>query len=285
MTDAIRPPQIRVAVIPVAGKGTRWNPITRSVAKELLPVWRRTSASYAFEEAIAAGIEEVIFVVSPDKHGVFEHFLRFDASDLGARYQGESPRHLHERVKVRACIQEEARGLGHAILCAENDVANRPFAVLLPDEVLMENGLSRIIGITPSVLLMEVPYAQRSHYGIVAGHEHHGLVTITDLVEKPDPALAPSGLAVTGRYTFNPDIFDYLRTQEPGHHGEIQLTDAMRRLTADHPISGVIYRGTRHDVGQPMGLLTASLDFALKDPEYRDQVRKEVEALLHTDAR
>ena len=270
----------KVAVIPVAGKGTRWMPVTRNVPKELLPVWRRTSASYAFDEAVSAGYEEIILVISPEKHDVLDHFMRFDSSDLGPQYAGESLSELHHRVKVRACIQETPRGLGDAILCAEQDVAGRPFGVLLPDEVLMRNGIGMLGAHTPSVLLMEVPFAQRSNYGIVKAEEVDGICVIRDLVEKPEPALAPSSLAVTGRYTFTPEIFDYLRTQTPGKGGEIQLTDAMRRYTQKFPIHGQIYTDIRYDVGQPMGLLIASVDFALRDKSSSAEVRSMLEDLL-----
>lgn len=270
----------KIAVIPVAGKGTRWMPISRSVPKELLPVWRRTSASYAFEEAVSAGYEEIIFVISPDKQDVLEHFLQFDASDLGPEYAGLSLSNLHDKVHIRACVQDTPRGLGHAILCAEQEVNGRPFAVLLPDEVLMQNGISLLTQKTPAVLLMEVPFEQRSHYGIVKAHEETGRLMITDMVEKPKPALAPSSLAITGRYTFTPEIFEYLKSQAPGHNHEIQLTDAMRRYTQSHPIEGVIYKGVRHDVGQPLGLLTASLDFGLRDPENRETLKSIVTQML-----
>jgi UTP--glucose-1-phosphate uridylyltransferase len=270
----------KVAVIPVAGKGTRWMPVTRNVPKELLPVWRRTSASYAFEEAVNAGYEEIIFVISPEKHDVLDHFMRFDSSDLGPRYAGESLTELHHRVKVRACIQENPKGLGDAILCAEQDVGGRPFGVLLPDEVLMTNGIAMLQSRTPAVLLMEVPFEQRSNYGIVKGENIDGAFVISDLVEKPEPSLAPSSLAVTGRYTFTPEIFNYLRTQQPGKGGEIQLTDAMRRYTREYPIHGVVYRDVRYDVGQPFGLLMASVDFALRDKSSGDEVRQILESLL-----
>lgn len=270
----------KVAVIPVAGRGTRWRPITRSVAKELLPVWRRTSASYAFEEAVKAGVEEIIFVISPEKHGVFEHFLRFDSSDLGGEFVDQTWKQLHDRVKVRACVQEESKGLGHAILCAEQDVAGRPFAVLLPDEVLMENGIKLLSVHTPAVLLMDIPIEQCRNYGMVKLAED-GSGLVTDLIEKPSPSETPSTLAVTGRYTFTAEIFDDLHRIKPGHNGEIQLTDAMQTYTKRYPIQGVIYRGTRHDVGQPLGLLTASLDYALRDSEYADVVRERVYKVLN----
>lgn len=268
-----------VAVIPVAGKGTRWMPISRSVPKELLPVWRRTSASYAFEEALRAGCDEVIFVISPDKHDVLEHFLRFDASDLGPEFEGISWANLHERVRIHACMQEMPKGLGHAILCAEHDVAGRPFIVLLPDEVLMTNGVSMLIDKTPAVLLMEVPFEQRANYGIVKANKEKDEIWISDLVEKPKPALAPSSLAITGRYSFTPEIFDFLKIVEPGFGGEIQLTDAMRLYTKKYPLRGVIYEGIRHDVGQPLGLLTASLDFAVHDKEYGNRIREIVKQI------
>lgn len=270
-----------VAVIPVAGRGTRWMPVTRNVPKELLPVWRRTSASYAFEEAVSAGFEEIIFVVSPGKQEVVEHFSNFDASDLGPEYAGETWDHLHKRVKVLACIQDEPKGLGHAILCAETLVNNRPFAVLLPDEVLRQNGVSLLVDKTPAVLLMEVGFEERSNYGIAKAESlGDGTWKIVDLVEKPAPALAPSSLAVTGRYTFTPEIFDFLRSQVPGHGGEIQLTDAMRRYTQKIPIHGILYHGVRHDVGQPIGLLTASLDFALRDESAAPKIREILKTLL-----
>ena len=268
-----------IAVIPVAGRGTRWMPVSRSVPKELLPVWRRTSASYAFEEALQAGCTEIIFVISPDKHEVLEHFMQFDASDLGPQFQGDSPSCLHSRIKIHACVQETPKGLGHAILCAEQIVNDRPFCVLLPDEVLMRNGIAMLFDETPSVLLMEVPFDQRSNYGIVKTRSETDL-TIVDLVEKPNPNVAPSSLAITGRYVFTPEIFDCLRTIQPGYGGEIQLTDAMRIYTQKVPMKGVIYIGARHDVGQPLGLLTASIDLALRDKEFGSKIRSTIEELL-----
>lgn len=271
----------RVAVIPVAGRGTRWLPITRTVPKELLPVYRRTSASYAFEEAVNAGCEEIIFVISPDKVEVLQHFLRFDSTDLGPEYKNATFSSLHERVKLTACIQDEPRGLGHAILCAQKDVGNRPFSVLLPDEVLMQNGLQSLNIATPAILLMEVPFAQRRNYGIVKATKlTDDTYRIEDMVEKPQPALAPSSLAITGRYTFTPEIFDELSNQQPGLGGEIQLTDAMRRYNKRCPMTGVLYQGTRHDVGQPLGLLTASVDFALKDPNVSDALIKRLKNMI-----
>ncbi len=270
----------KVAVIPVAGKGTRWLPVTRTVPKELLPVWRRTSASYAFEEAVVAGCEEIIFVISPDKADVLQHFLHFDSTDLGPGYSERSFESLRERVKIRAALQEEPRGLGHAILCARKDVGDRPFAVLLPDEVLMENGMSLLLPSTPSLLLMEVPFAQRRHYGIVKATRQGDDYLIEDMVEKPEPALAPSSLAITGRYAFTPEIFDELASQTPGYNGEIQLTDAMRRYNRKHPMKGILFQGTRHDVGQPLGLLTASLAFAMKDPNVAEQLREHLKTLI-----
>jgi len=271
----------RVAVIPVAGRGTRWLPVSRTVPKELLPVYRRTSASYAFEEAVNAGCEEIIFVISPDKEEVLHHFLQFDSSDLGPSFEGASSASLHERVRIKSCIQAEPKGLGHAILCAREDVGDRPFSVLLPDEVLMQNGLKLLNDQTPAILLMEVPYEQRRSYGIVKAHEiGEDTFSIEDMVEKPNPALAPSSLAITGRYTFTPEIFEELAEQQPGLGGEIQLTDAMRRYNRRCPMKGILFRGKRHDVGQPLGLLTASIDFALKDPMVKDQLAEQLRSML-----
>ncbi|MFA5623448.1 MAG: sugar phosphate nucleotidyltransferase [Bradymonadales bacterium] len=272
---------VEVAVIPVAGRGTRWLPITRTVAKELLPVWRRTSASYALEEAIKAGCKEIIFVIGPEKSDVFGHFLRFDSSDLSAEFQDHSYGKLHDEVKLMACVQDKPRGLGDAVLCAQALVGNRNFAVLLPDEVLMQNGTALLCKRVPSILLMEVDYEQRRQYGMVKAEPYSDAVLrLVDLVEKPEPSLAPSSLAVTGRYCLSPVIFDYLKTQSPGKNDEIQLTDALRRFSAEHELYGIVYEGTRHDVGQPLGLLTASIEFALRDPDSSQQVRRACEELL-----
>lgn len=273
---------VEVAVIPVAGRGTRWLPITRSVPKELLPVWRRTSASYALEEAIKAGCKEIIFVVAPDKEEVFNHFLRFDASDLGAEFQDLSYAKLHRDIRLHACVQDSPRGLGHAVLCAQDLVGERNFAVLLPDEVLMQNATALLLSQQPSILLMEVSYEERCHYGMVKAQPcpGTGLLRLVDLVEKPQPDLAPSSLAVTGRYCLSPKIFSYLAEQAPGKNGEIQLTDALKQFCADHPLYGVVYKGRRHDVGQPMGLLTASLEFAMRDPQCGTQVKEACTRLL-----
>ncbi len=279
---------IEVAVIPVAGRGTRWLPVSRSVPKELLPVWRRTAASYAVEEALQAGCREIVFVVSPDKQEVVAHFQRHhQLRDAIGDTDSEHPQELAwDQLRVHAAVQEEPLGLGHAVLCARQAIGNRPFALLLPDEVLrgVPGATSQLItaaGAGSSVLLMEVPPQDTGHYGIAKAVDADAKVSLLlDMVEKPAPEQAPSNLAIIGRYILTPRIFDLLMTQAAGHGGEIQLTDALRRMARCEPVHGVRYDGVRHDVGQPLGLLAASVDIALDDPSQAAKIRREIETIL-----
>ncbi len=273
--------RIEVAVIPVAGLGTRWLPVTRSVPKELLPVWSDAAVSHVVREVVEAGINEVIFVTSPGKTEVVEHFKRDQAlfDVLVRRGKGEPMRPLAElwdQLNLKTAIQAEPLGLGHAVNCAREHVAGRPFALLLPDEILLSSPaptalLSRCTEQTghPTILLMPVDPAQTSRYGIVAVDDEpdptNDSLRIRTLVEKPSPDKAPSNLAVIGRYVLTPDIFTLLDNQTPGHGGEIQLTDALQRLAQQRPLLGLTFDGIRHDVGYPEGLLLASVELALRD--------------------
>ena len=243
------------AVIPAAGHGTRFLPVTRAIPKEMLPIGAKPALQLIVEEALSAGADEVVIVISPGKEIVRRYF------------EGESE--LSSRVKW-AC-QVEQKGLGHAVLQA---------APLLADEkesVLVLLGDALVSGETPSARMSEmsrarggasvvglerVPRERISRYGIV---KMEGDGRIVDLIEKPQPEDAPSDLAIAGRYLLDPAVFELLATQTPGHGGEIQLTDSIRRLLADHPVYGYAYPGKRQDIGNPEGYLRALKAFAGED--------------------
>jgi UTP--glucose-1-phosphate uridylyltransferase len=287
--------RVEVAVIPVAGLGTRWLPVTRSVPKELLPVWSDAAVSHVVREVVDAGIGEVVFVTSPGKTEVVEHFRRDQAlfDNLSRRGKGAPMRPLTElwdQLTIRTAIQAQPLGLGHAVACARELVGERPFALLLPDEILLSSPsptstLVRCVeeGGDPAILLMPVDPAETSRYGIAAVDAALGAgqaQRIRALVEKPAPADAPSNLAVIGRYVLTPDIFALLAEQGPGHGGEIQLTDALARLAQLRPLLGVSFEGIRHDVGYPEGLLLASVELALRDDARGPILRKRLSDMI-----
>jgi len=261
-------------------------------------VWRTTAASYALREALAAGIREVVFVIAPGKAEVAEHFCVDEAlvEQLAGRGRDHllGPlRELWDQLTIRTAVQASPKGLGHAVLCAREIVGDRPFALLLPDEVLLSNpaATQALVDVTqrleqPSLLLMPVDPAHTSRYGIAALDDADAThPRITALVEKPAPDQAPSNLALIGRYVLTPDIFTLLADQPPGHGGEIQLTDALARLAARRPLHAVRFDGVRHDVGQPEGLLLASVDLALRDTSRSADLAQKLHALIqpHVD--
>ena len=240
-------PSIRKAVFPVAGLGTRFLPATKAAPKEMLPVVDKPLIQYAVEEAVEAGITEMIFVTGRSKRSIEDHFDKsFELEhELEAKQKTEllnlvrniKPAHVN-CVYVR---QPEALGLGHAVNCAASLVGNEPFAVLLADDYCLTEGDSVLAQMTALyaqhrcciVAIEEVPLDQVSRYGVIAGvEEKPGLYRVTDMVEKPEPAAAPSNLAIIGRYLLTPDIFEVLRSTAPGRNGEVQLTDALQTLAA-----------------------------------------------------
>ena len=257
--------KIRTAVFPVAGWGTRFLPATKAVPKELLPVVDRPVIQYAIEEAIASGIERVILVTSEHKRSIEDHFD--SATDLEA-------------------ILEERGGLGHAVLMARDAVGREPFAVVLPDDLIIgeEPALGELIKAYEAssasvVALMEVAADQTRRYGIVEpdptlpSSDGGRIIPLRGLVEKPEPADAPSNLAIVGRYVLSPKIFETLERTQHGAGGEIQLTDAIQALAAEQPVVGYKFSGTRYDVGAPEGWLRANLDLALEHPTYGTNLR------------
>ena len=280
------PTSVRKAVLPVAGMGTRFLPASKAVPKVLLPVVDKPLIQYAIEEARAAGIDEFIFVAGRGEAAIRDHFQRDTALDahLAARSDeaalAAAASAVLEPGAARFVRQEEPLGLGHAVLCARDLVGDEPFAVLLPDELLPGEPpclaeLVAVHGTTKGsvVALAEVPQAETGRYGIVevAGEEGR-TVTVSGMVEKPDPEHAPSRLALIGRYVLQSGIFARLAAQAPGAGGEIQLTDAMAAMVREAPFHGVRYTGKRFDCGSPAGYLQATIACAMERPELRQDL-------------
>jgi UTP--glucose-1-phosphate uridylyltransferase len=270
---------IRKAVIPAAGLGTRMLPAAKAVPKEMLPVVDRPVIQYVIEEAIDAGITDVLLVSSRGKQAIEDHFDR--SPELEQRLKSAGRENLLESVwriisqaKIHSVLQPEQRGLGDAVVRARSHVGDEPFLCLLGDAVFSDDLPSRQLveahrqlG-TAVIGLEEVPLEKVSRYGIVGGKNlAGGLIQIDSLVEKPDPNSAPSRMAIAARYVLTPAIFECLEQTIPGDGGEIQLTDALKLLANRERVHGVILRGTRHDVGNPIDWLRTNLFFAARDPQ------------------
>ena len=274
-------PRVVKAVIPAAGLGTRFLPATKATPKEMLPVVDRPAIQYVVEEAVAAGLTDVLMITGRNKRSLEDHFDR--AWELEAALEAKGDRFRLERVRESNVLadlhytrQGDPRGLGHAVLCGVHHVGDNPFAVLLGDDLIDARDplLTRMIGVQRQtrgsvVALMEVPRSQVHLYGCAAV-EQTGLddvVRVTGMVEKPDPEDAPSNLAVIGRYVLHPHVFDILKETKPGRGGEIQLTDALQELAqkpneAGGGVYGVIFRGRRYDTGDRLDYLKAVVQLA-----------------------
>lgn len=294
---------LRKVVIPVAGMGTRFLPATKAMPKEMLPVVDKPAIQYVVEEAVAAGLTEIVMVTGRNKRALEDHFDR--AAELEDMLQEQGRYDLLDSVRESTRLahmhyvrQSHLRGLGDAVLSASAFVGNEPFAVLLGDDLIDHRDpiLPTMIAVHKkfggSVLaLMEVPKSDISHYGaaaitpIVPTPGFESVVRITDLVEKPEADLAPSNYAVLGRYLLTPEIFDVLQETKPGSGGEIQLTDAIQVLTqrSDNggPVYGVIFKGRRYDTGDKLGYLQAVVRLAVEredlGPEFKTWLKKFVE--------
>ena len=273
--------QVTKAVFPVAGMGTRFLPATKASPKEMLPIVDKPLIQYAVEEAVAAGITDMIFVTGRSKRAIEDHFDK--AYELESELERRGKTEMLEFVrnllpKNINCIyirQAEALGLGHAVLCAKPVVGDEPFAVLLADDLLdgdkpvMQQMVETYNYYRCSVLgVQDVPRADTASYGIVAARPLAERVERVDaIVEKPQPAVAPSTLAVVGRYVLTPRIFHYLENVQPGAGGEIQLTDAISALLHEQQVLAYRYEGVRYDCGSKLGYLQATVEYALRHPE------------------
>ena len=282
---------VRTAVIPAAGLGTRFLPVTKSVPKELLPILDKPMLQYVVEEAAEAGIERVIIVTSRGKESIAAYFqaqpeLEDRLTRSGATGLAEKVRAASNLAQVSFVIQEQPLGLGHAVLTAEDAVGGEPFVVILPDDIIAHTPgvVAQMLKVHESkgggVIAVEpMPWERVHNYGVVDATQVEDLVhQIHGLVEKPARQEAPSNLTIVGRYVLPPEIFDYLRRTPPGANGEIQLTDGMLLLLEHHELYAYEFQGTRYDGGTPLGLLRASLEFGLS----RDDTRQAVLDLLET---
>jgi len=300
MTSQHSVPRIRKAVFPVAGLGTRFLPATKTVPKEMLPIIDKPLIQYAVDEAIEAGCDTLVFVTNRYKHAVADYFDK--AYELEQKLERSGKTEQLELVRsvlpngVRAVFvtQAEALGLGHAVLCAKPVIGNEPFAVLLPDDLIWNGrpgaggpgALKQMADVAAqsgaSVLATQnVARDKTGSYGIVATEDFTGRQgRITAIVEKPEPDVAPSTLAVVGRYVLSPRIFDLLEATKPGAGGEIQLTDAISALLAEEPVLAYRFQGTRFDCGTHIGLIEATIRYALDHETLSDAAREMMQKAL-----
>lgn len=277
--------KVRKAIVPAAGLGTRFLPATKAMPKEMLPIVDKPTIQYIIEEAVASGIEDIIVVTGKGKRAIEDHF---DSSfELEQNLLEKGKLHLLEEIKKTSQLadihyirQKEPKGLGHAIWCARKFIGNEPFAVLLGDDIVQsevpctkqlmdiyEQRGSSVVGV------MSVPWSQVTRYGIVSGDPiARKLTRVTRFVEKPAREEAPSNIAIMGRYVLTPAIFELLESLPPGAGGEIQLTDALSRLSEQEEIVAYEFEGTRYDVGETIGFITTNIEFALQRPDMRNEL-------------
>ncbi|WP_413382765.1 UTP--glucose-1-phosphate uridylyltransferase GalU [Alkalihalobacillus sp. 1P02AB] len=276
--------KVKKAIIPAAGLGTRFLPATKAMPKEMLPIVDKPTIQYIIEEAVEAGIEDIIIVTGKGKRAIEDHFDH--AFELEQNLREKEKMELLDKVietskvDIHYIRQKEPKGLGHAVWCARKFIGDEPFAVLLGDDIVQadtpctkqlmnvyEETGSSVIGV------QTVPNEETHRYGIVAPLSQNGRTyQVGNLVEKPQQGTAPSNLAIMGRYLLTPDIFSYLENQETGAGGEIQLTDALQRLNEDQGISAYDFEGRRYDVGEKLGFVMTTLEFAMQRPELKEDL-------------
>ncbi|WP_308638120.1 UTP--glucose-1-phosphate uridylyltransferase GalU [Paenibacillus silvisoli] len=287
--------KVRKAIIPAAGLGTRFLPATKAMPKEMLPIVDKPTIQYIVEEAIASGIEDIIVVTGKGKRAIEDHFdIAFELEHtLEEKGKHDILRKVQQssNVELHYIRQKEAKGLGHAVWCARNFIGDEPFAVLLGDDIVKsavpctrqlieqyERTGKSVIGV------QAVGVNQTNRYGIVDPLEKSGrLYAVNRFVEKPPIGQAPSNLAIMGRYVLTPEIFDYLGRHERGAGGEIQLTDAIQKLNEDKGVFAYDFEGVRYDVGEKLGFIMTTIDFAMGKRELRYQLISELEELLERE--
>lgn len=279
--------KVRKAIIPAAGLGTRFLPATKAMPKEMLPIVDKPTIQYIVEEAIESGIEDIIIVTGKGKRSIEDHFdhafeLEQNLLDKGKLELLEAVQETSKMVDIHYIRQKEPRGLGHAVWCARNFIGNEPFAVLLGDDIVqaetpclkqLMNEYNRthssIIGVK------RVPENETNRYGIIDPIDQVGRsFQVRNFVEKPKLGTAPSNLAIIGRYVFSPEIFMFLDKQEVGAGGEIQLTDAIEKLNQIQRVFAYEFEGKRYDVGEKLGFIETTIEFALEKDELRDSLMK-----------
>lgn len=285
--------KVKKAIIPAAGLGTRFLPATKAMPKEMLPIVDKPTIQYIIEEAVASGIEDIIIVTGKGKRAIEDHFdnsfeLEQNLIEKGKFELLSEVQKSSQMADIHYIRQKEPKGLGHAIWCARKFIGNEPFAVLLGDDIVQAEKpcLKQLIDqyeIYQSSILgvQKVPMEEVSRYGIVNGNEiGERSFRVNSLIEKPKLEEAPSNLAIMGRYILNPRIFDILGEQGPGAGGEIQLTDAIAGLNQYEAVYAYNFEGTRHDVGEKMGFIQTTIEFALKHKDLRTPLLNYLSATL-----
>ncbi|MFC5711438.1 UTP--glucose-1-phosphate uridylyltransferase GalU [Thalassorhabdus alkalitolerans] len=291
--------QVRKAIIPAAGLGTRFLPATKAQPKEMLPIVDKPTIQYIVEEAIESGIEDIIIVSGRGKRAIEDHFDKsYELEETLLKKQKmeilDDIQSISNMANIHYIRQKEPKGLGHAISCASSFVGNEPFAVLLGDDIVKSKNLpclSQLIGTferySSSVVgVQEVANEDVSKYGIIQPKGEQiepGVIHVSDLFEKPSLAEAPSNYAIMGRYVLRPEIFDILESLPPGAGNEIQLTDAIKVLNSQQAVLAYEFEGVRYDVGDKLGFVKATVDFALDREDLRDDVRTYLESLTSAE--
>lgn len=276
--------KIRKAIIPAAGLGTRFLPATKAQPKEMLPIVDKPTIQYIVEEAVNSGIEDIIIVTGRNKRSIEDHFDRSVELEIELEKKNKTEllelcREISDIANIHYIRQKEPKGLGHAVYVARNFIGNEPFAILLGDDIVVSKKpcLGQMIDVfneykTSILGVQHVPMNAVSKYGIVKCKHIEGRVyKVQDMVEKPSQEVAPSNIAILGRYIITPKIFDYLASQDIGAGGEIQLTDALQRLADEEAMYAYDFKGKRYDVGNKQGYLEATVEFALR----REDLKKE----------
>jgi UTP--glucose-1-phosphate uridylyltransferase len=278
---------IRKAVIPAAGFGTRFLPLTKAQPKEMLPIVDTPTIQLVVEEAVASGITDILMVIGKSKRAIEEHFdrsfeLERELEESGKAAQLEQVRRISQMADIHFIWQKELNGLGDAVAYARNHVGSEPFALLLGDTVLESRSgvpvTRQLMDVAMEhhgsvVALEEVPIEKVSRYGILDGTEiGEGVYRVKDFIEKPEPHEAPSNLAFAGRYVFMPDIFDFLVQTGRGKNNEIQLTDAMRTMAVSRPMFGTRVEGRRHDIGNKLDFIKTNIHYALQHPDMKEEL-------------
>lgn len=287
--------KVRKAIIPAAGLGTRFLPATKAMPKEMLPIVDKPTIQYIVEEAVASGIEDIIIVTGKGKRAIEDHFDNAFELEHNLMEKGKltllNEVQKSSKVDIHYIRQKEAKGLGHAVWCARNFIGDEPFAVLLGDDIVdsetpctkqlmmqYEQTGRSVIGVKP------VPMDETQRYGIVEYSEKKGLLSLVDrFIEKPAPGTTPSNLAIMGRYVLTPDIFKFLSKQEKGAGGEIQLTDAIQKLNESEGVYAYEFEGRRFDVGEKLGFITTTLDYALRNDSLKGPLLEAMKEILERE--
>ncbi|WP_043932232.1 UTP--glucose-1-phosphate uridylyltransferase GalU [Bacillus sp. EB01] len=287
--------KVRKAIIPAAGLGTRFLPVTKAMPKEMLPIVDKPTIQYIVEEAVQAGIEDIIIVTGKGKRAIEDHFDR--NVDLEQNLLHKEKYELLEKVQAASNFdihyirQKEPKGLGHAVWCARNFIGDEPFAVLLGDDIVKSEvpclkQLTNVYDETRSSVIgvQRVAESETQRYGIVEPIDQNGRrYQVANFVEKPKPGTSPSNIAIMGRYILTPEIFMFLDSQEMGAGGEIQLTDAIQKLNQIQRVFAYEFEGKRYDVGEKAGFIKTSIEFAMDDPDLKSEILPLMRELLEAE--